>query len=273
MGKEVIVDEKDLELEEEEELDSNEDLDDDEEFEDSNPEDEEEEKTKEQEGEKKQSKTVNKYFKEQRLFEKNLETEKQKAYREGVVAAVGGVNPYTQEKIEDEADINKFLAMREMTEKGLDPIKDYHSYISNKEKETLKVKNAEIEQERFIREDAVKFSKEYPDVDMEKLLGDEQFVLFAGQALGKLPMSDIYDRFIKFTSSISQKSKQEAQQEAIKKFAREKAGSFGALGKKEASDKDGDIYSLEQIKKMSQQEVADNFEKVERSLAVHFKSK
>jgi hypothetical protein len=218
----------------------------------------------------KQNKNINKFFKDQRLKEKALEEERTKAYHKGLVDAVGGINPYTNEKIEDEADIKEFLTMKEIEKKGLDPIKDYHRYVKDKEKETIRIKEKEIEQEKFIQNDVVEFEKKYPDVDRNKLFDDDNFLLFAGDSLGKVSLSSIYERYLKFTGTFVQKTKEEAEDKALKKFAIDKASGLGSVSSSGGQDT---ILSMDQIRKMSQSEVLENFELVEKSLAYHQKSK
>ena len=65
--------------------------------------------------------------------ERQMDLEKREL--ETVIRITGGVNPYTQEKIEDKTDLDEFYLMKEIEKDGGDPITDYARYQKQKRKE------------------------------------------------------------------------------------------------------------------------------------------
>lgn len=162
-----------------------------------------------------------------RQAELQKEIEK-KAYEKGLVDAVNGINPYTNEKIDDNHDIQEFLIMREMESKGLDPITDYHKYQKTIARE-LTAK--ETTDEDFFKKDYEQFVKDYPDVDLNKLQEDGDFVDFAEPFIKKVPLSTIYKTFIQNKA----KYEKRIEQETSKRLAR-KAASPGSLSSANSND-------------------------------------
>lgn len=163
------------------------------------------------------------------------------AYQKGIVDSVGGVNPYNNQKIEDEADIQEFLAMREIEKSGGDPISDYPSYMKKKAREQAQkaVEEAkEQEQKGWFQKDFQEFLATHPDLDFEALQKDEEFQLFADGKIGNQSLTKIYDDFIK----VSGKYQAEAQKTAQKLMAKS-LSSPGALsgGDAEPAITDADI--------------------------------
>lgn len=162
-----------------------------------------------------------------RQAELQKEIEK-KAYEKGLVDAVNGINPYTNEKIDDNHDIQEFLIMREMESKGLDPITDYHKYQKNIARELT---SKETTDEDFFKKDYEQFVKDYPDIDLTKLQEDEDFVDFAEPFIKKVPLSTIYKTFIQNKA----KYEKRIEQETSKRLAR-KAASPGSLSSANSND-------------------------------------
>ena len=81
----------------------------------------------------KPQKTNADYARERRKQEQ--EAAIKKARNEAIIEALNGVNPYTQEKMEDEADIQEYLTMKEIEKNGGDPIADYSKHLKAKAKE------------------------------------------------------------------------------------------------------------------------------------------
>ena len=82
-----------------------------------------EEKTKSQ-------KTNADYARERRRAEQKKALEK--ARYDAIIEALDGENPYTHEKMEDGADVEEYLTMKEIEKQGKDPITDYHKFLKDK---------------------------------------------------------------------------------------------------------------------------------------------
>lgn len=192
-----------------------------------------------------------------REAERQAELKKQRY--ETIKEITDGVNPYTNEPMEDEVDIEEYLAMKEIAKKGGDPLKDFAKFTKDKQKEELKVKQKEEEQDEWINKDYEDFKSKYPKVDLTELDKDENFKMFAEDKVGKLPMSQIYASYQELVSNIQKKERQEA----ARLVANAKA-SPGSLTSPETSD--NDFFTREQVAKMSQEEVHKNFDKIRKSM-------
>jgi hypothetical protein len=129
--------------------------------------------------------------KEQAIREK-IERE---SYRKGIVDAVGGVNPYTGEKIQDEADVDEYLLMKKLDKEGKDPIEDYASAVKGERR--AKAKEAEAEKNR--KAEVQEFAERFPDVDITALLQDTRFGKFAGKRVQNESLANVYADYLEFT--------------------------------------------------------------------------
>lgn len=155
-------------------------------------------------------------------LERERKAAEEKAYRKGLTDAVGGVNPYTGETIEDDADIDEYILMRDIDKTGGDPISDYHRYAKEKRKQQSKLRTAEISAEnkkKWFEDDRIKFLKEYPDVDIAKLARDGSFQLFARGRIGVSSMSEIYSDFISLNAEFERQAERKLQMEMAKSKA------------------------------------------------------
>lgn len=129
--------------------------------------------------------------KEQAIREK-IERE---SYRKGIVDAVGGVNPYTGEKIQDEADVDEYLLMKKLEKEGKDPIEDYAAAVKGEKRE--KAEKAKAESKRV--EELTEFADKYPSVDVTALLNDAKFGKFAGKRVQYESLATVYADYLEFT--------------------------------------------------------------------------
>ena len=67
--------------------------------------------------ENKPQKTNSDYARERRKAER--EAELKKVRNEAIIETLGGENPYTHEKMEDEADVQEYLTMKEIEKSGI----------------------------------------------------------------------------------------------------------------------------------------------------------
>ena len=173
-------------------------------------EDKEETKAKEQEKETKQQKTNADYARERRKAEH--EAALKKARNEAIIDALNGENPYTHEKMEDDADIQEYLTMKEIAKNGGDPIADYSKHIKAKAKEEEKATQEKVANEEWVRKDKEDFVAKHPDVNLSELVEDDLFRTFALGKIGKMSMDKIYTDYQTFTTKSEERAKERAAQ-------------------------------------------------------------
>lgn len=176
-----------------------------------------------------------------------------------IIETLGGKNPYTNEEMKDHADVEEYLAMREIEKNGGDPISDYSKFHKQKEKEkSEQVKKAEDEKEWY-RKDHEAFVTKYPEVNLDNLIKDNAFQKYAGGKVGVVPLTEIYEGFMEIVSEYEKKTKQMAKQ----MLANQKA-SPGSLSSTNPTD--SGYFTREQVQKMSQKEVHENYDKIRASM-------
>lgn len=141
------------------------------------------------------------------------------SYRKGIVDAVGGINPYTNEEIKDEADVDEYLLMRKLDKEGKDPISDYASAVKGEKR--AKAEKAKAEKNRT--EEIAEFAEKYPSVDISTLLQDPRFGKFAGKRVQNESLATVYADYLEFTqgdeAEIERKAAVKAKQAEMKKRA------------------------------------------------------
>lgn len=184
---------------------------------------------------KKQSKEENHKYAELRR-KQQLEREskiKSDSFKEGLMEGIEGVNPYTNKKIEDDEDYEIYQTMREIEKRGGDPVDEYIDYVKifkKEEKERLaKANEAENKMKQQISDNISSFQKKYPDIDLKKLMSDERFKKFGIRAINAgVPISDVYEDFIGFTSNEDNLAESKARKAYAKKMS--SAGSLTNTG-------------------------------------------
>lgn len=207
---------------------------------------------------KKQSSAERKRFAEMRRAKEAKEREQAiaKAKQEGIIEGLGGTNPYTGEKIVDDIDFEFYQEMRDAESKGYDPNNrnDMLKYRKEVRLEAKKQEQAQAEIKSKATNDIKEFQEKNPDVDINKLLNDEKFQEFMGDSLGKLSLNEIYRMYN--LSNVS--AKKQAEEIALDEKAR-RASSTGSLS---SGDNVEEELTLEQISKMSREEIEKNYDKV-----------
>jgi hypothetical protein len=158
----------------------------------------------------KPQKTNADYARERRKAEQ--EKAIKKARIEATIEALNGENPYTHEKMEDEADVQEYLTMREIEKSGKDPIADYSRFVKQKTKDEARQAEAKSVQEEWLKNDKKDFITKHPDVNLDELLSDETFRTFATGKVGAMPMSDIYTDYNSFIGKIEERARDRAAQ-------------------------------------------------------------
>ena len=134
---------------------------------------EEETKTKK----KIQTPEENSRYARERRKKEEMDNKIQEAYRKGRLEAYKGkINPYTNSEIKDETDIKVYENMYALDKAGKDPISDYANYIADKEREAEKERLEKEKIQENARKDIEDFSAKYPNVDIQQLLDDENFI-------------------------------------------------------------------------------------------------
>ena len=123
-----------------------------------------------------------------------------------IIETLDGVNPYTSEKMEDAADVEEYLTMREIEKSGKDPITDFSSYQKQKAKQEAEQQRVKKESEEWITNDAKDFKSKHPDVNLDDLIKDELFVSIAKPQAGKIPMTKIYEIYSLTLNKIEEKA-------------------------------------------------------------------
>ena len=171
----------------------------------------------------------------------------QESYRKGIVDAVGGVNPYTDEEIKDEADIEEYLLMRELEKQGKDPINDYASAVKGKAREKAEKRAADEQRVAELTE----FSQKYPSVDVAALLNDPRFGKFAGKRVQHETLATIYTDYLEFTQDADATAEKKAQVKVRQAAAKAKStpgsltGNGGSLPQKSYDDMTDEEFERE----------------------------
>lgn len=158
----------------------------------------------------KPQKTNADYARERRKAEQ--EKAIKKARYDAIIEALNGENPYTHEKMEDNADVDEYLTMKEIEKSGKDPIADYSKFLKTKVKEQEKAQQAESSQKEWIAKDRQEFASKHPDVNLDELLDDELFRTFALGKAGKYSMDKIYNDFQTFQQKAEERARDRAAQ-------------------------------------------------------------
>lgn len=222
------------------------------------------------EGKKKQDSATNAEFARQRREREKAE-EKAKQELEFYKREIG-INPWTDQPIEDADDINEYRLMKQIEKEGGDPLNDYAKRLKlqrkeKKEQKENKASNAsfseltEEQQQARVNDEITEFSSQYPDVNVSELFENEGFMDFAGEYLGKVPLTVAYSMYQKSASF------KQAQNDAITKKATQLANSQVSVGALSSAGKAEDGYfTKEQVEKMTQAEVDKNLDKIKESM-------
>ena len=153
--------------------------------------------------------------------------EKEERYNQGLKDALKGINPYTQDKIEDDADLEVYKEMLECENAGFDPITEFHKFQADKKRKAIEAQKKELEeskaqekhleeQKKFIDNDLKSFNEKYPNIDTAKLFQDERFKIFSRGKIGVDSLAQVYEEFMEYENGTNEKAKSLA----IDKYAR-----------------------------------------------------
>lgn len=193
-----------------------------------------------------------------RRREAERQQELKKARYDAIKEAVDGINPYTNKPIVDDIDVEEYLTMKEIKKNGGNPLEDYSQYTKDKKKEEVKANEEKERQEEWFENDYKDFKTKHPEVNLEELGKDEAFKSYAENLVGKKPMSEIYEHYQEIVSRVKQ--------EQSEMQARQVANAKATPGSLSSPDKDNEVlFTIEEVKKMSQAEVHKNWDKILKS--------
>ncbi len=156
-----------------------------------------------------QSKAMNaKFAAERREREARAKAEREareaerKAYVKGQLDTLR-TNPYTDEPISDEIDLEQYKLMRELDEAGKDPVRGFaKAWAERTRSEEAKKADAEKESQAKSKADADRAKAEvddllsaYPGTDTAALAKDEGFQRFASGKYGRWTLTEIYEAY------------------------------------------------------------------------------
>lgn len=176
-----------------------------------------------------------------------------------ILDVLGGVNPFTHEAMKDATDVEEYLEMKEMKQKGLDPVTDYSRYKKQKERERKEAEEQEAAQKEWYAEDALAFGKAYPDVKLDEIIKSESFQKYAAGKVGKVPLAEIYGDYLHAKEVFIEEYKNQTAQEYAKKQA-----SPGALGGSTGGEKT--FFTKAEVDNMSRAEIRKNLKAIEESM-------
>ena len=156
---------------------------------------------------KTQSKSVNARFAQERRereaqakakAEKEAREAERRAYVKGQVDTLK-TNPYTGDPITDETDLEQYKVMKELDEKGDDPLKGFaKAWADRTRSEMSKREQAQVKK----AEEAKQAQKEvddlvaaYPGLDVPALVKDDAFQKFASGKYGRWTLTEIYETY------------------------------------------------------------------------------
>jgi hypothetical protein len=140
------------------------------------------------------------------------QAELKKTRNDAIITALNGVNPYTNEKIEDDGDVDEYLTMKEIEKSGKDPVNDYSKFLKNRAKEFEKAEKAELNKNERTAKDRSEFEAKYPDVKIDDLFKDDLFRAFTNGKILQTPMIEIYEGYRSFQKLSEERAKTKAAQ-------------------------------------------------------------
>ena len=176
-----------------------------------------------------------------------------------VIRITGGINPYTNGKIEDRDDLEEFYLMKKIEKDGGDPVADYAKALKAQrkaEKETKEKLTKDVMTKEQAAEDWAKLRTAHPEITLTSLMADQDFLDYAEGKIGVKPLTEIYEGYLKLTG----KKKAEDKEVIVKPSP----GSLGNPAKEEPefyTKAQLDKFTSEELRKMSDKE----FKKVEKS--------
>ena len=241
------------------------------------PETKEENEAEFTDGKPKQTKKENAEF-----ARKRREAERQKAIKEAyekgkqealslkeketLEALIGGENHFTGEEITSVDEARIYQTMLAMKRAGKDPT-DPKAVVAWQLEQSRTANEKQVSEQakkEWYEKDLKDFENKYPDVDITKLDEDQRFLKFAKGKIGVYPLAEIYTDFVELFGELESTVKTELKN----KLQRQQAYSQASVKINSASS-EPTYYSMEQLRKMSKEEIRKNYDKVMKSYEYH----
>lgn len=190
--------------------------------------------------------------------EKRRQAERDKIRNDAIIEAVG-VNPFTGEKITDATDVEEYLVMKRIADRGGDPVTEYAKELKN----SLRQLHKTYEEQLRVDNERNEYLSKNPD-DGE-LFEDAQFKRFADKLKG-VSLANIVEAYRMTNGTVKEEAKKEAVKAVAQANANRKASPGSVKGTSEVTSEES-LYSLEQLRRMSPEDLERNWEKVEKSYA------
>lgn len=195
----------------------------------------------------------------QRREREQRERQLQETREQAIIDALGGKNPYTDADMKDSEDVKEFLLMREIEKKGGDPVTDFSRYQKDRAREQSAAARRAEEEQQWFEKDRASFLEKHPTVNLDELIADEDFADYADGKVGKKPLAEIYEGYLRSAARFEERARNRAAQAVANREA-----SPGALGT--AGSSDTGYYTPEQVDAMSFEEVKKNLPKINESM-------
>ena len=200
--------------------------------------------------------------------ERRRESKRQRELRaervNSTIEALGGINPYTKEKMTDEVDVAEYEMMRETEKRGGDPVEDVRRQMKEKQREELNEERKKAEDADYFEKDARAFKAAHPDVDLEKLVRNEKFAIFAEGKVKRMPLSKIYEDYLRFNGAAETEKKTASAKQMAAQIVANRKASPGSLS--DSAETSGKFFTAAQVRAMSQAEVSRNYDAIRESM-------
>ena len=143
--------------------------------------------------------------------------------------------------MKDAEDVREFQRMQEIEKSGGDPVADYSKHQKERERAEREQAQKDEQQNAWYEKDRADFARKYPDVELAALIDDESFRDFADGKVGRVPLSEIYERYLAMTGNIEEAAKRSAAQTLAN--AKASPGALSGGGQVES-----DFITKEQVK-------------------------
>ena len=139
--------------------------------------------------------------------------------------------------------------------------------VAETETETAEVSAAESEEteaeagsEEWYRRDREAFVAAHPDVSLDELIRDEHFQGYCDGKVGRCSIEEMWQGYCALVASIEERVGARAAQSVANR-----AASPGTLS--HAGVAESDYFSAAEVRRMSPQQVSENYDKIRRSMA------
>ena len=119
-------------------------------------------------------------------------------------------------------------------------------------------RSREEEQMRFIAEDARKFARRYPEVDLAGLDASESFRRFCGSRYGREPLSELYADYLEVAGGALRAAQARRESRAARSTGSGGSGAYEALNARQQSELDAWNRAFPQMKMSAREYLSRN---------------